>query len=404
MPYPSDGMCPRCVRMEQTSSPTPEAASGHSGVPKEPSRVVHLVRSLDQGGLERVVLDLAKTIDTRLFEPHVACLGEPGALAGLFEAHSVPVHSLRASNRVSALLRLIRLLDRLDAHIVHTHNPVPHAVGAVARGLGRRRALVHTKHGRNYPGVRRAVISNRLASAVTDVVVAVSDDAAQVATEVERTPADKVRVIRNGVDLALWRPVCREGRLPRRAVHVARLDPVKDQHTLLRATRQIVDRLPDFRLDIVGDGPARAVLERQSCSLRLEGNVIFHGFRDDVPRLLADADLFMLSSRSEGLALTLVEAMATGLPVVATDVGGNREIVMDGVTGLLVPPSSAEILAEAALRLLLDPSRLRSLGFSARKRVEDHFDLRVVVRRYQETYLEALRRVAQDRGVSGRPC
>ena len=138
---------------------------------------------------------------------------------------------------------------------------------------------------------------------------------------------------------------------------MARLNVVKDQGTLLRAAREVVDRYPAFRLDLVGDGPERGALERLRRDLGLEDHVRLVGYREDVQALLQASDVFVLTSRSEGLALTLLEAMAAGLPVVATDVGGNREVVARGETGLLVAAGSPTAVADALLSLIEDPAQ-----------------------------------------------
>jgi len=234
---------------------------------------------------------------------------------------------------------------------------------------------------------------NRLATALSDCIVPVSEATAEVARRVERVPAHKLRVIRNGIDLAEFPARAQpSGSTPAPAIHVARLQRIKDQPTLLRAVRQVVDVEPDFQLDIVGDGPDRAELHALAQDLELDGHVRFLGSRDDVSRLLSSASLFVLSSLSEGIPLTLLEAMATGLPAVATDVGGNREIVIPGETGLLVPAGSPPALAEALRALWADPDRARRLGAAGRRRVEQEFDMRQVVARYENLYQELLQR------------
>jgi glycosyltransferase involved in cell wall biosynthesis len=206
-------------------------------------------------------------------------------------------------------------------------------------------------------------------------------------------PRRKVLVIPNGIDLSRFpAPPGRRPAAVRRAIHVARLHPVKDQTTLLHAVRQVADAEPDFRLDIVGDGPAWDELAALHEKLALERHVRFLGFRGDVREMLGGADLFVLSSVSEGISLTLLEAMAAGLPVVATDVGGNREVVAHRETGLLVPPRSPEALAAAMLRLVRDPATARRMGAAGRERVEKQFDLRRVVQTYERLYLSLLAR------------
>ncbi|MGE5192782.1 MAG: GT4 family glycosyltransferase PelF, partial [Deltaproteobacteria bacterium] len=168
----------------------------------------------------------------------------------------------------------------------------------------------------------------------------------------------------------------------------------KDQRTLLRAMRLVVDEVSDFVLDIVGDGPDRPALESLCDELRLRGNVRFLGFRDDVHALLPQSDLFVLSSVTEGLPMTLLEAMAAGLPTVSTDVGGISELVAEGETGRLVPPQSPEALAAAILELVRDPERAARMGTAGRRRVAGEFDLRRVVARYEDLYQKLLGRQA----------
>jgi sugar transferase (PEP-CTERM/EpsH1 system associated) len=361
-------------------------------------RVVHLLSTLHVGGLEKFVLDLARLTDHRCFDVRVLCLLEKGPLEKDFVAAHVPVDSLDCQNasKLPTLVRLVDSLRRLRPHVLHTHNPNPHVFGTPASRLAGIPVLIHTKHGRNYPKLRRSVLINRLASHFSDAIVAVSADAADVARRVEGVPPEKVHVIRNGIDLARFdgtrqfSPAKDSRKL--RFIHVARLDPVKDQATLLRAARMVADSVPDFQLDIVGDGPEGAKLREEASRLALDRQVRFLGCRSDVPDLLASAGAFVLSSISEGISLTLLEAMAAGLPVVATDVGGNREVVETDWTGILVPPRSPRDLAVAIRTLIDDPGMARRMGQAGRRRVEQFFDIRRVVRQYEELYLRLLAR------------
>ena len=152
----------------------------------------------------------------------------------------------------------------------------------------------------------------------------------------------------------------------------------------VNAVRIVADKQPDFVLDIVGDGPDRPDLEALCDELRLRAHVNFIGFRDDVHHFLSQAEFFVLSSVTEGVSITLLEAAASGLPIVATNVGGNPEVTVHGETGLLVPPRSPEALALAMLEMLKDSNRARRMGIAGRRRVEQHFDLRRSVARYEE--------------------
>lgn len=367
----------------------PEAARP---APADRTRVVHLVLSLGVGGLEMMVLHLARHADRARFDTRVLCLREPGPLAAAAAAAGVEVDSLDCPGlpKARTLARLARKLRALRPHVLHTHNPSPHLFGALAAPAAGVPVVVHTKHGRNYPDSPRAVWVNRVASWLTDRVVAVSEATAAVASGRERVPGRKVCVIPNGIDVARFRPPAVRPADPLRVIHVARLNRIKDQPTLLRAARLVADAEPGFRLDVVGDGPERAGLEALAAALWLGPHVRFLGERHDVNDLLATAALFVLSSVSEGIPVTLLEAMAAGLPAAVTDVGGNREVVVPGETGVLVPPGDPEALGRAILAALRDPAGRARMGAAARRVIEDRFDVRHTAARYHATYLELL--------------
>jgi glycosyltransferase involved in cell wall biosynthesis len=231
------------------------------------------------------------------------------------------------------------------------------------------------------------------------MIVAVSADAAEIARVLERVPASKLMVIHNGIDLSFYRPSGDERRPGTRAICVARLDTIKDHETLLKAARKVADLRPDFRLDLFGDGPQRASLEELRGRLGLEQIVTLNGQASEVRHHLANSDLFVLSSRSEGISIAILEAMAVGLPVVATDVGGNREVVVHGQTGLLVPAGSPDALAEAMRALVDDPGRSSAMGRAGRDRVEREFDVRCTAARYEHLYQELLARPRAPGGL-----
>lgn len=371
------------------------------------TRVVHIVTTLAIGGLEKVVLDLVRFGTPGQFETRVVCLDESGVLADEFASLGVPVDVIGTDGSVPArILRLARLLRTLRPDVLHTHNPQAQLHGSLAAALAGVRAVVHTRHGREYLERPALASLGRIAARWTSRVVAVSEDAATVAREIEGVPERKLRIVHNGIDpghFALHPP--REPLKPWRAVTVGRLSPVKDQASLLQAMRRVVDVVPTFELDIVGDGPLRGELESLAGRLGLRDRVHFRGYHGDVRPMLADADVFVLSSLSEGVSIALLEAMASGLPAVATDVGGNREVVVPGQTGYLVPPRAPDVLAAVMLRLKADPVGLERMGRAARARVEAHFNLPTVVREYEQLYLECLEpaRAAAPAGAKPEP-
>jgi sugar transferase (PEP-CTERM/EpsH1 system associated) len=367
-----------------------------------PRRIVHLVLSLDVGGLERIVLDLAAHADRSRFDLEVMALDAPGAQAPELARMGIPLRVVRRAPGLDARLPLAlsRLLRRAGADLIHTHNASPHLYGALGARIARGVRVVHTKHGRNAPGSPRKVLVNRIASAITDRVVAVSEDAARLAIDVERVDARRVLTIHNGVDTQRYRPRGAETRraararlgVPDGAFHVgcvARLAAVKDHPTLLRAFALLRGRVPGAYLTIAGDGPERSVLEATAAALDLAGSITFAGEVADVDAILPAFDAFALASRSEGISLTLLEAASAGLPVVATRVGGTAEIVVEGVTGLLVPPRDPSAFAAALAALARSPGRA-SLGAAGRARVEDRFSVERMTRAYEALYDELL--------------
>lgn len=366
-----------------------------------PWGVVHCVYSVAIGGQEMVVLSLAAEADRARFTPRVLCLHSGGELESRFAALGIPVDVLDPPVGNGSLGPLRAMAQYLRLHrpaVLHTHNPTPHQYGALARLAARVPVMVHTKHGRNQLLGPKSRIYERVAGRLTDMVVPVSQDAAAVAHTAEGVPSDRIQVIRNGITMG-GLPPTRPPEALNRAVHVARLNRVKDQSTLLRAVRLVANRNPQFRLDIVGDGEERAALEQLAQELQLNQVVTFHGFCDDVRPSLDNAGVFVLSSLSEGIALTLLEAMAAGLPVVATDVGGNREVVVPGETGVLVPPRAPEAMADAILGLVADPLRAHQFGLAGRARVEREFSLKQTVQQYEELYLRLLRKRLGTRAV-----
>jgi glycosyltransferase involved in cell wall biosynthesis len=174
---------------------------------------------------------------------------------------------------------------------------------------------------------------------------------------------------------------------------VGRFYPQKDYPNMLRAFAQVVRENPKTLLLIAGDGPLRESMENMAQGLGIERHVKFLGIRRDIPRLMNAADAYAMSSSWEGMPMVLLEASATGLPIVATDVGGNREVVLDGVTGFLVPPKDSEALAQAMLRLMTLPRDVRGhMGERARQYIEKKFSIERIIDRWEELYRELLQK------------
>lgn len=362
-----------------------------------PIHVVHVVHSLAVGGLETGVVNLV-TAPGAAVRHSIVCLTTTGPLASRL-GPDVPVTAIgkgRGHDPV-AFARLVRLLRRLRPDVVHSRNWATFDAVVAARlaGVG---AVVHGEHGRDISDpdglhARRNRI-RRLCAPLVSRFVAVSHDLRAWLVERVRVPAGKVVHICNGVDTERFAPGPDAGQRAALGVEpdqlvvgtVARLDPVKDQATLIQAFALTLREHPRAALVIVGDGPCRDDLQRLAASLGLAARVRFLGERHDVPALLRTMDVFVLPSIAEGISNTVLEAMASGLPIVATRVGGNRELVEEGVHGFLVPKQNPGALA-AALGTYLDDGSLRTLhAKSSRQRAVDAFNLDGMRRAYHDLY------------------
>jgi glycosyltransferase involved in cell wall biosynthesis len=349
-------------------------------------RVAHVSLGLDVGGQERLLVEFARHADRRRFALTFISLTGRGKLADALESCGWPVLALEEplGLRPGLALRLARLFRTRAFDVVHTHDDRPLLYGAPAVKLARTARLVHTQHHGQLPDVsKRRKLLIALLGRLADAFVCVSHDSARF---MERHGLRRRQIVTlwNGIDLERF---CFHGPRPGGpAVTVARLSPEKDIANLLRAAALMARSAPDFRLDIAGDGPCRAELHRLAADLGLGERVRFLGELSDVPALLAGASLFVLPSRTEGISLTILEAMAHGLPVVATNVGGNPEVVLDGNTGLLVPPCDPQALARGIARLWGNADDSQLMGRAARRRVETHFDIRKMVASYETLY------------------
>ena len=356
------------------------------------TNVAQVVLSLKVGGLERVVVNLLKGMRDSRYRNIVFCLDEPGEFAAELEELGIPLYALHKKPGIDrhTIQELARLFRLHKIKIVHTHNPAPHLHGLSAAGLARTPVCIHTRHGRNFPDDKRVVWLNRMLSWRTDAIVPVSKDAGDVARNVERIHSRRLRQIWNGVDTDEFRILTPpESRGPIIGT-VARLSPEKDYLTMLAAFRLVANQMPEARLVFVGDGPCDAELRAKTGELGLQDRVKFLGMRSDICKLLNTFSLFSLSSTTEGLSMTVLEAMACGTPVVATDVGGNREMVHPPECGLLVPAQNPAALAEAYLRLLRNPHERLPMAVSSRQRIVQDFSVHSMLRQYLALYDELL--------------
>lgn len=371
-------------------------------------RIVHIVRAVQTGGLEILVLELCKRMQTRDdLAASVYALFPGDGLEGRPEYGETCVSVLEPAQRRSkgaAILALAKMLRRARADVVHTHNLCSQIHGGTAAKLAGTPIVITTKHGWARP---RVLGSRRLAGSfwrIADVVVGVSEEQRDDFVSAYKFAADRTRVVLNGVDTNRFRPgqACGDERgahilgPTKRPVlgTVCRLVDYKGISTLLDAfgrIRRSAKGLPNPLLVIVGDGPDRATFEAEAQRFGVAEHVLFLGKRKDVANLYSLFDIFVLPSYTEGLPLTVLEAASCALPIVATRVGGNPEIIKDGHTGLLVAPRKAEPLAAAVVQLWRHYEWARAMGRAAREHVVQKFSIDRTAEEYLQLYQEVLR-------------
>lgn len=357
-----------------------------------------MLSSFGVGGQERVALDLAIGQKARGHRVSVVSLAPPpdGAMAEEFREHGIAVDRVpKQGEGVDPALvgKLARTFRRLEADVVHTHNPLPLIYGAPAARLARA-AAIHTKHGIN-PGGRGHRMLRRAAAQLTHAFVAVSDTTEAQAREQHDAPAKKIHTIANGIRLDRYHPDADARSATRKELGlgdawvvgtVGRLDNFKNQGLLVRAMAPLLSS--SVRLVIVGDGPARADVEAEVAKLPEPTWVVLTGRRMDVPRIIPAFDVFALSSKSEGLPLVVPEAMAAGLPIVTTAVGGLPSVVDEGKTGMLVPVDE-EALRRALKKLVDDRALAKQMGETARKTALERYSADRMVDAYLALYRDA---------------
>ena len=348
-------------------------------------RIVHVSLGTNVGGMEKLLVEFARLTDRDRYKLSFVSLQERGELASQIESHDWPVIAFDKSEglKPALVVKLASYLRSVAPEILHTHNTAGFVYGVAAGVIAGIPRIIHTRHGQRFESSSRQTRLFRLMSRWVDRVVTVSSDARRLTIE-EGIAAEKTIAIRNGVDLDRFSLPAKPS--PGRIAVVARLSPEKDIASLVHAVK-ILEREAAFsHLDVIGDGRERESLESLVTTLGLSDRVHFHGIRDDIPAVLANASIFVLPSLTEGISLTLLEAMAAGLPVVACKVGGNPEVVQDGESGFLVPPGDPSALAGAILKLYQDSQLAAKLGQAGRRRVEQHFCIHQMIASYENLY------------------
>ena len=371
--------------------------------------ITHIIHRLDVGGMENGLVNLVNYLPTESYRHAIVCMTDYTDFRHRIQRDDVMLHALnkREGKDLTVHGRLLKLLRALKPDIVHTRNLATLEAQATAAlaGVGLR---VHGEHGwdvGDLDGSRgKHRLMRRLFRPLVSQYIVLSRHQLEYLRSAVRVDPQRLNHICNGVDTDRFRPGAMpspsplpEGFASADSVvigSVMRMQPVKAPVDLARAFVMLRDRHPEWfarlRLVMVGDGPQRADVQQLLTEFGVAGQVWLAGARDDIPALMGAMDLFVLPSLAEGICNTVLEAMACGLPVVATNVGGNPELVQDGETGTLVPPSRPDILASQMMVYAMDPIRRRREARAARTRAEAEFSIDAMVNGYMKVYARLL--------------
>ncbi len=364
-----------------------------------PIRVCFMIDRLSDGGTEDQLLCLIHHLDRSEIEPHLVVLDKDDQRSRALESHGVPllrlgVDGLLRPRSLAKARRLARFFRHERIDIVQVHFPDSTYFGVLVARLSGVPRLVGTQFNTGH-WIKRwdrwlLRIYQRL---IIDATVTNCEACRESVIKHQGAHPESVVVIENGIDAGRFLECnSAEGQktagrgVSRRVGIVAGLRPGKNVDLFLQAAKLIAEEIPGVHFEVAGDGPLRRQLQSLTDELGLRDQVTFHGNVVQVPELLSTLDVAVLCSSAEGLANSLLEYMAAGRPIVATQVGGNAELIQDEVTGLLTPPGDAAALARAILRLLSDRGLARRLGTAAQRRARQHNSHQVKAWRYQQFY------------------
>jgi L-malate glycosyltransferase len=349
--------------------------------------------SFDPGGTERQMIELIRRLDHSRFEVHVATFHRRGAWLARAEEHAAsvaefPIAGFRRASTFAQARRFAAWCRERGIALVHTTDLYANIFGLPAAAMAGVPVRLGNRREINPDKSPAQIALQRAAYSCAHVVVA-NSAAAGNRLAMERVPRSRIRVIPNGIDPEAYRP-SHDERPIRRIVTIANLRPEKAHEVLFEAAELVLRRCPDAEFVIAGNGPRRQELEDLARFRGIAANVRFVGHVDDVAALLASSDLFVLPSRSEAFPNSVLEAMATGLPIVATRVGGIVELVENQRTGVLVPADDPRALGHGILDLIQWRSHAVRLGRAARAEVEARYSWQRMISAFERVYIEQL--------------
>jgi sugar transferase (PEP-CTERM/EpsH1 system associated) len=365
-------------------------------------RILHIVHSLNVGGLERVVVDMAKGFRKNGHIVGICCLDGKEPLGGEAEKAEIKVFSLHKKSGIAWNLpiRIARIITNERYSMIHTHNEAGLIYGVLAALLAKvNNNIIHTEHGKepDYDNNKKRKLAEKILLKKVKRVVTVSEELKKTIVRSSGIDKDRITVIQNGINIEKFhQPTFREE--TRRSLridpgdfvigNISRMVPLKNHRFLISIFKELLKTYPKVKLILVGDGPQKSQLEIYSNEQGLSGSVIFLGERQDIPELLSICDLFVLPSLTEGICITLIEAMASGTPVVASKVGGNPEIIKNLETGFLIPLEDTSGWITTIKSLIQNPEIREKVSEEAIHSVTDRFSAARMLSEYEKLYYD----------------
>lgn len=371
----------------------------------QPINILHVISKLPVGGVENQLLMILGKYDRGKLSPIVCSLSDKGEIGREIEEAGIeviPLNKLRHTFDWTMVKDIYNLIKKKNVKIVRTHLYHANLYGRLAARIAKVPCIVASVHDTYTYTMDKKLhrrIINKCLSRFTDKIVAVSEAVKKDILKYDDISDDKIIVIHNGIDKGGFQNINRELIRSNLAISpevqvigmVGRLSLQKGQKYLLKAVSKIRDRFPKIVLLIVGDGPLRNELESYARSLDIMKNTIFLGSRRDIPAILSSMDIFVFPSLWEGLPSTLIEAMAAGKPIIATDITPNKEIINSEKVGILVPAKNSDALASSIDLLLHNKDLSEDLGKAAKERAFSHFNIKATVDRYTTLFENILR-------------
>jgi len=373
-----------------------------------PIHVLHILHHMKMGGVEHLVYDMTNAFSKLNIKTTICCLdGIVGELGERLQKKGIKIIVL---NRKPGFdLRLIfdlsKIIKELNPDVVHVHQYTPWFYGISACILAKKKETIFSEHGRLYPDklrIKRVIYNRLILLPHTKVITVDSIHLQNALVNYEKIPRRRIKILPNGIKLEPFSKITDKTRKVHRdklgikedeiAIGmIARLDPIKDHDTLIKAFQLVNQKHPNTKLFLAGKGPRFDKIKSLIKELGIDSKAILLGYYEDLYGFLSALDLYVLSSHLESAPLGVMEAMAAGLPVIATNAGGTGEIILDGKDGFLVPPRDPDKMAEAIIKVLNDLKKAKELAQRGKEKIYNNYSFDRMINDYKDLYLETIK-------------